>query len=103
MTVNSGLTKVTEPATVAVCGARAGTMHNKSSEHMALAFWLAARGLLGSILLPPLHQDWGGASEGVAPPPGKGKSPCHAPLPCTREPSPLASIPNEYMSAHVMG
>ena len=50
MTVNSGLTKVIEPATAAVCGARAGTMHNKSSEHMALAFWLAARRLLGSIL-----------------------------------------------------
>ena len=38
MTVNSGLTKVIEPNTAAVCGARAGTMHNKGSEHMAVAF-----------------------------------------------------------------
>ena len=88
MMVNSGLTTVIEPATAAVCGARAGTMHNKSSEHMALAFWLAARGLLGSILFyfssTPLGVrsglSWQGWSLGRSGSTSKkGEIPCHAP------------------------
>ena len=112
MMVNSGLTTVIEPATAAVCGARAGTMHNKSYEHMALAFWLAARGLLGSIFLLFFLHPFGGVIRtglaGVEPRKEwlhlqERGNPLPRPLPCAREPSPLASIPNECVSAHVMG
>ena len=51
MTVNSGITKVGEPATAAACGVHAGNMHNKGSKHVAVAFGLAARQLLGTIFV----------------------------------------------------